>query len=683
MPGQTPSFSGFSARLGLSLRPNATLLGFSPTLNYSIYEFMEIAKRITQQGDRVTLSLTSWGRLGEAMAEFDGHNVFVAGGIPGEKVVAEVVKVHRKYVSAKVVAVLEASPDRVEPPCPYYDECTGCQWQHLSYDAQLKTKREKVTGALQRVGDFANPPVSEVKPSPNEYGYRNHARFTINREGALGYVNRETRQFVRIDKCLLMHDGVNKLLEELQDNCGETTQLSIRASKYSGDFLVQPYMVHPDIRVTTGQKKYTESVDGHEFLVSSPSFFQVNVDQAAAAAGIVRDRLHLTQDDVLLDAYTGVGTFAILLASSVKQVIAVEESSAAVADAKQNAGGLPNLEFVLGRTEDVLRRLCVTPAVVVLDPPRSGCQPRALESLIEMAPSRVAYVSCDAETLGRDLKILCAGGYRLDEVAPLDMFPQTHHVECVALLSRGEQPNEPMAGTITSRAPEPTLETEPESADPPITLASASPRRRELMDILGLEFAVMPADLAEEPIPGETPVDMVRRLSAEKALAVAATVQTGLVIGADSTVAFEGQAVGKPVDDDDARRMLHQLSGTTHHVSTGITVVDAASGRAISDAMTSEITLRHLSDQEIDASIASGVPRDKAGAYAVQDTELRPAADWQGCYNNIVGLPICRLLEMLQELGYQMPDGWAVPDEIACGEDCPTFINAGQEEKAP
>ena len=623
---------------------------------------MEIAERITQQGDRVTLTLTSWGRLGEAMADFDGYNVFVAGGIPGERVVAEVVKVHRKYVSAKVVDVLEASPDRVEPPCPYYGECTGCQWQHLSYDAQLKTKHEKVTDALQRVGELADPPVSEVRPSPDQLGYRNHARFTINRDGALGFINREKRQFVRIDKCLLMHQGVNDLLEELQDHCGETTQLSIRAGKYSGDFLIQPYLVHPEIGVLTGQKRYTESVAGQDFLVSSPSFFQVNVEQAAAAADVVRDRLHLTAADVLLDAYTGVGTFAILLAPSVKRVIAVEESSAAVADAKQNAGDLQNLEFVLGRTEDVLRNLPVKPDVVVLDPPRSGCQPRALESLIEMAPSRVAYVSCDAETLGRDLKILCQGGYRLDEVAPLDMFPQTHHVECVALLSRGESSSQPAPASLT--------------------LASASPRRRELMNLLGLEFTITPADLDEDSLPGESPVEMVERLSRQKALAVAAGMESGLVIGADSTVVFEVQAVGKPVDDDDARRMLRMLSGTTHHVSTGITVVDAASGQILSDAMTSQISLRYLTDQEIDASIASGVPRDKAGAYAVQDTDLRPAADWEGCYNNIVGLPICRLLEMLQELGYQLPDGWTVPDAVACGDDCPT-VSAQLQKGSP
>ena len=641
---------------------------------------MEIAERITQQGDRVTLSLTSWGRLGEAMAEFDGHNVFVAGGIPGERVVAEVVKVHRKYVSAKVVEVLEASPDRVEPPCPYYGECTGCQWQHLSYEAQLRTKREKVADALQRVGGFQDPPVSEVRPSPGQYGYRNHARFTIrrqgkrgdrrqgkpedkrqgtgddnlegNREGALGFVNRETRQFVRIEKCLLMHDGVNELLEDLQDRCGETTQLSIRASRYSGDYLIQPYLVHPEITVKTGQKRYTETVGGRDFLVSSPSFFQVNVDQAAAAADLVRDRLNLGPDDVLLDAYTGVGIFAILLAPSVKKVIAVEESSAAVADAKLNGAGLDNLEFVLGRTEDVLRNLPEKPDAVILDPPRSGCQPRALESLINMAPPRLAYVSCDAETLGRDLNILCQGGYQLDEVVPLDMFPQTHHVECVAFLSRTESSTD--RGTIPAS----------------LTLASASPRRRELMKALGLDFTITPADLSEDQIPGESPQEMVQRLSLEKAQAVAANMGSGLVIGADSTVVFEGRAVGKPVDDEEARRMLRELSGTTHHVSTGLTVVDAASGRALSDSMTSQITLRDLTDQEIERSIASGVPRDKAGAYAVQDTELRPAIDWQGCYNNIVGLPVCRLLEMLRELGYQTPAGWTVPSGVVCGEDC-------------
>jgi MAF protein len=236
------------------------------------------------------------------------------------------------------------------------------------------------------------------------------------------------------------------------------------------------------------------------------------------------------------------------------------------------------------------------------------------------------------------------------------MFPQTHHVECVAFLSRSMSPAGPTpGGGFVSGG---------------LTLASASPRRRELMEALGLDFTITPADLTEDTIPGESPQEMVQRLAREKAQAVSATMDSGLVIGADSTVVFEGRAVGKPGDDDEARLMLLQLRGTTHHVSTGLTVVDAASGRTLSDYMTSQITLRDITDEEIEHSIASGVPKDKAGAYAVQDTELRPAIDWQGCYNNIVGLPVCRLLEMLQELGYRMPPGWTAPSGIICGEEC-------------
>ena len=227
---------------------------------------------------------------------------------------------------------------------------------------------------------------------------------------------------------------------------------------------------------------------GRTFQVSSPSFFQVNVEQAAQAVEVVRRGLRLTPDDVLLDAYTGVGAFAILLAPHVKKVVAVEESSAAVADCRANADGVPNLEFVLGRTENVLGALEMTPDAVVLDPPRAGCQPKALESLLHLAPARVAYVSCDAETMARDLKPLCEGGYTLKQVVPLDMFPQTHHVECVAF-----------------------LEHSPKSL--PLVLASASPRRRQLLAGLGLSFQVMPTDVAEDTRAGESPQEMTARLS--------------------------------------------------------------------------------------------------------------------------------------------------------------------------
>ena len=193
------------------------------------------------------------------------------------------------------------------------------------------------------------------------------------------------------------------------------------------------------------------------------------------------------------------------------------------------------------------------------------------------------------------------------------------------------------------------------------------------MGEMGLEFDIRPADVPEDPLPGESPQDMVERLSRDKALKVAASMQAGFVIGADSTVVHLGESLGKPVDDDEARTMLRRLRGTTHHVCTGLTVVDASTGRSLTDSMTSQITLRDFSDDEIEASIATGTPRDKAGAYAVQDTELRPASEWEGCYHNIVGLPTCRLLQMLDELGWTPPAEWRLPETAACGPGCPNL----------
>ncbi len=600
--------------------------------NYASNLSMNETKENIERGQKLTLDLTSWGRLGEAMAEYAGMDVFVFGGIPGERVVAEVVRVRRKHLAARLVEVLEPSIDRVKPPCRYFGDCTGCQWQHLDYEAQLKAKSDKVVDALVRIGGFTDPPVSRVLPSERQYRYRNHARFTIGPGGVLGFVNRETRQFVGIDDCQLMHGQVNRRLSQLQGNCGETTQLSIRAGTETEDYLVQPQLFHPDIQITTGQKSYGDSVDGKQFRVSSPSFFQVNIEQAATAVETVRQCLELKPEDVLLDAYTGVGTFAVLLAPYVKKVIAVEESSAAVADARENAFGVENLEFLLGRTEDVLHRLEEKPAALVLDPPRPGCKPEALNSLIQMGIPRVAYVSCDAETLARDLKILCDGGYALTQVVPIDMFPQTHHVECVAALR--------FVGLAET------------NKTAQLVLASASPRRKELLTGLGLDFQVLPADIDEEVLDEESPKETVARLSLGKAMKVASTLDSGVVIGADSMVVLEGRPIGKPEDEEDARRMLRALRGTSHHVSTGLTVIDVASGRSLTDTMTSDVTLREFSDAEIEVSIATGTPMDKAGAYAVQDNELHPAAFWEGCYSNIIGLPLCRLLEMLKELGY-------------------------------
>ncbi|MCH7712354.1 MAG: septum formation protein Maf [Chloroflexi bacterium] len=204
-----------------------------------------------------------------------------------------------------------------------------------------------------------------------------------------------------------------------------------------------------------------------------------------------------------------------------------------------------------------------------------------------------------------------------------------------------------------------------------LVLASASPRRKELMAVLGLEFQVMAAGVPEDQVSGERAQDMVMRLSLDKASASAGRIKAGLVIGADSTVVLDGEVLGKPADADDARHMLHRLSGTQHQVMTGLSVVNVATGDRQTDWMASGIKLRDLSDAEIDASIRSGTPFDKAGAYAVQDQELCPAEWWRGCYSNIVGLPLCRLLEMLEALGYPLPDREKLRAPSGCTGECP------------
>ncbi len=611
---------------------------------------------MTQQklavGQRIQLSLDSWGRLGEAMAHYQGQDVFVLGGIPGEEVLAEVVRVRRKYVAAAVVEVLEPSPSRKEAPCRYYGQCTGCQWQHVEYPAQLAVKRDKVVDALRRVGGLTDVNVLPTLPSPLQFGYRNHARFTVGRAGDLGFVNRETRRFVRIEDCMLMHDGINHILGQLQDRCGETTQLAIRAGRDTGDYLVQPPLKNTDVNIKTGQKHYRESVKGQEFRVASPSFFQVNVDQASRLIEMVRDALGLCGRETLLDAYTGVGTFAILLAPFARRIYAIEESSAAVADARENAAGVGNVEFLLGKTEDVLADLPESPDVVILDPPRSGCQEGALKGLLALNPPRVVYVSCDPETLARDLKALCAERYEVERIQPLDMFPQTHHVECVAVL--------------TSK---PSL--------PRLILGSSSPRRRELLTELGLPFEVIPSNAPEEQLEGESAEEMVRRLSVDKATVVAAGQTEGYVIGADSTVVLDGKSFGKPGDADDARAMLRELWGTRHQVSTGLTVLNVATARRVTDHMTADIQMREFTDEEMEQSIATGVPMDKAGAYAIQDRDFEPARVISGCYSNVVGLPLCRLAEMLRELGYPFPADLKPPVANECLGPCPFVAAAG------
>jgi len=380
---------------------------------------------------------------GDATAVFEDGTIEVFGGIPGERAL---VRIHRyrkrkrEMVAGMVAQVLDASPHRVTPPCPFYGPCSGCQWQHISYEHQLALKREAVQRAVAEHPELANHPVTgavhveDTIPSPDQLGYRNHARFTVRSEGRMGFVNRITHRFVEVEKCLLMSEGVNDILAKLQRRVAETTQLSVRYGINTNEWLIQPSMKHPEIPMPTGQTHYRERLSGRAFRIASPSFFQVNTAQAEVLGELVRKRLDLNGTETVVDAYAGVGTFAALLAPHAKRVIAIEESSAAVRDASINIGDLENIEFVEAKTEEALFGLEHPPDVLVLDPPRAGCHPDAVKAAIETGAKRLVYVSCDPLTLTRDLALLVAGGYRVEQIEPLDMFPQTHHVECVATL---------------------------------------------------------------------------------------------------------------------------------------------------------------------------------------------------------------------------------------------------------
>ena len=384
------------------------------------------------------LTLEEMGPQGDTLAHHDGQSINVFGGIPGEVVVARIVRYRRKrrrYTSAVVTEVLEPSPHRVEPPCPYVGPCTGCQWQHIDYSHQLALKREAVERQLRVSPELRDVPVSETLPSPQVFGYRNHARFTIRQQGSVGYINRNTRRFVKVDNCMLMSPGINETLQVIQDRCEETSQLSVRHSMATSEYLIQPTLESDEIPLESGQTHYRERLLNKVFRIASPSFFQVNTEQAEQLVLLLRERLELTGVETLVDAYAGVGTFAVLLAPDVERVIAIEESEAAVKDAALNTLGIDNLLFLEGKTEHVLGDLDSRPDAVILDPPRVGCHPAVLEAVARWAPRRTAYVSCEPETLARDLRVLVRGGLRVETVEPIDMFPQTHHTECVATLA--------------------------------------------------------------------------------------------------------------------------------------------------------------------------------------------------------------------------------------------------------
>src|SRR5947209_5718206 len=417
-----------------------------------------------------TVTLGVMTREGDTLAEIteqDGkgtqqsRTLHVPAGLPGERVTIAVEapaqprpgrRSHRwkkRPPRVWITSIHEPSPLRVQAPCPVFGTCGGCQLQHIQYDAQLVWNRSVVEQLLRDTGGFANPPLLETVPCDNPWHYRNHMRFSVNRGGQPGLTARGTHRVLPLTSCPIAHEDINVALGVLNHAPNERPQVLVRCGTATGQMLIQPQprpevieqlsAVGLDVRADTMEEK----LGGETFRVRPSSFFQTNTAQAEKMAQMVLDGLlHRQNPDgrslTIVDAYCGVGTFALLLARHVGKVIAIEESASAIKDAGWNLRAVSNVEILKGKVEDLLPALAARIDGLVIDPPRAGCQQVVLDALIQHPVARVVYVSCDPSTLARDLNILCHlhPAYHLFSVQPLDMFPQTVHIECVAVLEQ-------------------------------------------------------------------------------------------------------------------------------------------------------------------------------------------------------------------------------------------------------
>lgn len=414
-----------------------------------------------------TVTLGELNREGLARAEISEQGpagelrptvLHVPAGLPGERVTIAVEppptppkrrKRHWKPSPRRVeiTEIHQPSPLRVQAPCPVFGECGGCQLQHLRYDAQLAWKSEVVRGLLRDIGHFEQPPLLAPVPCDDPWHYRNQMRFSVNREGRPGLTARGTHRVLPLAACPIAHETINTALRILSEQVNPRPQVLVRCATATKQVLLQPQQPAETLTkfASVGLEVCAETMEerlhGETFRMRPSSFFQTNTAQAEKMAQMVLDGLfppmeQAEQPSTVIDAYCGVGTFALLLARRATRVIAIEESASSIKDARWNLRAAANVEILQGKVEDLLPALSEPIDGLVIDPPRAGCQRPVLDALARNPVRRIVYVSCDPSTLARDLNILCHEytTYRLRSVQPLDMFPQTAHIECVAVL---------------------------------------------------------------------------------------------------------------------------------------------------------------------------------------------------------------------------------------------------------
>ena len=396
---------------------------------------------------------------GRGIGKLNDKVIFVNNALPNEEVNIEITLEKKKYYEGKVVEIIKKSKDRIESICPYFYECGGCDLLHISYDNQLKFKQNKVIDILTKYSKIENieNKIKDIIPSKNIFNYRNKVTFQVKED--VGFYKRKTYDLIPISKCLLITDTMNEVLNIIRDsldlsnidkviikdmgNCQVMLTIYLHNNKEI-DKIIEMFeskvqslniFIQNKLYKTINKSNIIARLDNFNFLVSSEAFFQVNLGQTVNLYNKVLEYCELKQDDLVLDLYCGTGTIGIFLTPYSKKVLGIEINSEAIKNANENKkiNNISNIEFMVGDTKELIKKVKFKPNVIVVDPPRSGLDKSVIEDIIKLKPERLVYVSCDAITLARDLSLLNEK-YEVLEVTPVDMFPNTNHVENVVKL---------------------------------------------------------------------------------------------------------------------------------------------------------------------------------------------------------------------------------------------------------
>lgn len=448
-----------------------------------------------QKNEYYDVKIESLTHDGLGVARVDGFPVFVANALVGEEINMKVTLVKKKYAFGRAVDYFVTSGERVKPECGIYKQCGGCQVQHLSYEGQLKMKHDTVVNHLKRIGHIEDANVLPTIGMQNPSRYRNKTQVPFGyADGKVvaGFYQKRSHEIINMQSCLIQTDISDQIVETMRQLCQEleidpyNESLNLGVLRHvivrvgfkteeimvtlvtrtheipNSELLIQRLVskypkiksiaqnVNPKVtnvifgdetRILYGEPYIYDEMNGIRFAISPRSFYQVNPIQTETLYSKAVEYAQLSGNEIVFDAYCGIGTITLFLAQHAKQVYGVEIIPEAIEDAKMNAqlNGFENTQFAVGKSEEIIPAWIengIVPDVIVVDPPRKGCDRSLLDTMLEAAPDRIVYVSCDSSTLARDLRVLIDGGYKLEVVQPVDMFPQTAHIECVAKLVR-------------------------------------------------------------------------------------------------------------------------------------------------------------------------------------------------------------------------------------------------------